>query len=133
MNGLNAKQIENWSSLEACSSAYKAKWMASREWMIGELVRIDPNGVWTDADNRAQGYEPLRKADCVSALISYATDEPIQFGTVVRFASTNADENPHDIYIVIEMKGDRCDVVCVTTDLPLPPVLTVLVADLVHA
>lgn len=105
----------------------------TREQMIAELVRIDPNGIWTDEDNRAEGYEPMRKVDCVSALISYATDEPIQRGTVVRFANPNADENPNDLYIVSEMKGDRCDVVCVSTEMPLPPVSTVLVADLVHA
>ena len=120
---LNSKELAAFASLEACSPAYKAKKMTSHAWMTAELARIDPTA----------NYSGMTRAECVNALVGLATDAPIQFGTIIRFASPNADENPDDLYMVIEMRGDRCCMVCLTTNLPLPPVLTVLVADLVHA
>jgi len=40
----------------------------TREDFIEILVGLDPNGVWTDADNIAEGYEPLTREGALSAI-----------------------------------------------------------------
>ena len=42
--------------------------MTKRERIIAKLQSIDPNGIWSDEDNTAEGYLPLTLAEAEEAL-----------------------------------------------------------------
>ena len=42
--------------------------MTKRESIILKLQSIDPNGIWTDEDNMAEGYLPLTLVEAEEAL-----------------------------------------------------------------
>ena len=46
----------------------EAKAMTKRESIILKLQSIDPNGIWTDEDNIAEGYLPLTLVEAEEAL-----------------------------------------------------------------
>ncbi|MCP4741372.1 MAG: hypothetical protein GY871_03975 [Actinomycetales bacterium] len=48
---------------------------ASRSTLIDVLVRNDRNGVYTDADNRDEGWDPLQPSECWELLADALEDD----------------------------------------------------------
>ncbi|WP_299397680.1 hypothetical protein [uncultured Gelidibacter sp.] len=61
--------------------------------------------------------------------------KPIEKGQIVRFHTPNADEDPNQIYVVLEVFEDedksRAKLFTLNTGLSFPPVMVVYVKDLV--
>lgn len=60
--------------------------------------------------------------------------ETVKEGKIVKFHSPLANENPHQLYVVLEVMEDdersRAKIQALNTGLPFPPVNTVKLADL---
>ncbi len=60
--------------------------------------------------------------------------KPIKKGTIVRFHTPLADENPNQLYVVLEVIEDderpRADIQALNTSLAFPPINTVKLSDL---
>lgn len=61
--------------------------------------------------------------------------KPTKEGQIVKFHTPLEDENPHQLYVITELKidgiRDRADIKALGTNLAFPPVNTVLLDDLV--
>jgi hypothetical protein len=55
-------------------------------------------------------------------------------GQVAKFHTANEDEDPNQLYVVLEIKGDddsaRVDIKALNTGLSFPPISTVILSDL---
>lgn len=67
------------------------------------------------------------KLDLSAKLISM---KEIKEGQIVRFHTPLADENPEQIYVVLEIKSPRVDIQALNTGLAIVPINTVLLDDL---
>lgn len=61
--------------------------------------------------------------------------KPVRKGQIVKFHSPMEDEDPEQLYVILEVKGDgddaRLDIQALDTGMMFPPVSTVMVEDLV--
>ena len=59
---------------------------------------------------------------------------PTKVGQVAKFHTPNSDEDPNQLYVVLEIKGDddsaRVDIKALNTGLSFPPISTVKLSDL---
>jgi len=55
----------------------------------------------------------------------------IKVGQVVKFHTPLADESPDQTYSILEVKGDRVEILALKTGLVYPPISTVMAADLI--
>lgn len=60
--------------------------------------------------------------------------KPTKVGQVAKFHTPNEDEDPNQLYVVLEIKGDddsaRVDIKALNTGLSFPPISTVRISDL---
>ncbi len=60
--------------------------------------------------------------------------KPTKVGQVAKFHTPNSDEDPNQLYVVLEIKGDdasaRVDIKALNTGLSFPPINTVKLSDL---
>ena len=60
--------------------------------------------------------------------------KPTKVGQVAKFHTPNEDEDPNQLYVVLEIKGDddsaRVDIKALNTGLSFPPISTVRLSDL---
>ena len=60
--------------------------------------------------------------------------KPTKVGQVAKFHTPNEDEDPNQLYVVLEIKGDddsaRVDIKALNTGLSFPPINTVRLSDL---
>jgi len=60
--------------------------------------------------------------------------KPNKIGQLAKFHTPNSDEDPNQLYVVLEIKGDddsaRVDIKALNTGLTFPPIYTVLLDDL---
>ncbi|MBK9726505.1 MAG: hypothetical protein IPO86_00140 [Saprospiraceae bacterium] len=60
--------------------------------------------------------------------------KPTKVGQVAKFHTPNEDEDPNQLYVVLEIKGDddsaRVDIKALNTGLSFPPINTVRLTDL---
>jgi hypothetical protein len=60
--------------------------------------------------------------------------KPTKVGQVAKFHTPNEDEDPNQLYVVLEIKGDddsaRVDIKALNTGLSFPPINTVKLSDL---
>lgn len=60
--------------------------------------------------------------------------KPTKVGQVAKFHTPNSDEDPNQLYVVLEIKGDddsaRVDIKALNTGLSFPPINTVRLDDL---
>ena len=60
--------------------------------------------------------------------------KPTKVGQVAKFHTPNSDEDPNQLYVVLEIKGDddsaRVDIKALNTGLSFPPISTVRISDL---
>lgn len=61
--------------------------------------------------------------------------KPIKIGQVAKFHTPLEDEDPNQLYLILEIKGDddsaRVDIKALHTGLSFPPISTVKLADLI--
>jgi hypothetical protein len=67
-------------------------------------------------------------------VLKFSVMLPTKEGQIVRFHTPLADEDPNQIYVVLELKEDgersRADIQALGTGWAFPPVSTVLISDL---
>jgi len=57
----------------------------------------------------------------------------LQVNDKVKFHTPNSDEDPNQVYLLLEINGNRAQIEPINTGLVYAPILTVLLTDLIKA